>query len=183
MELRSSDNIGRKNEPIKIRGAAHRNIISLDMANTYTQCYIHLVFSPKNRAATIGKQWKNELEKYISAIITNNGHKLLAIGTMPDHIHIFIGYNVNQLIPTLVAEIKTSTNHWINTKKLTLQKFDWQRGYGAFSHSPSQIDGVVQYILSQEQHHQKQNFREEYLKILNKNGVDFDENYIFDFFE
>jgi REP element-mobilizing transposase RayT len=153
------------------------------MANTYTQCYIHLVFSPKNRAALIVKQWKTDLEKYIAGIISNNNHKLLAIGTMPEHIHIFIGYNVNQLIPNLIEEIKTSTNSWINKNNLTSQKFEWQKGYGAFSNSRSQIDNVVKYILSQEEHHKKSSFREEYMEILNKNGVDFDEQFIFNFFE
>ena len=153
------------------------------MANTYTQCYIHLVFSPKNRAALIGKQWKTDLEKYIAGIISNNNHKLLAIGTMPDHIHIFIGYNVTQLIPKLIEEIKTSTNSWINKNKLTSQKFEWQKGYGAISNSRSQIDNVIKYVLSQEEHHKKNSFREEYMKILNKNGIDFDEQFIFDFFE
>ena len=73
------------------------------MANTYTQCYFHLVFAVKNRVALIHKSWKDELEMYITGIIQNSKHKLLAIGSMPDHIHIFIGYNVNQLIPDLVT--------------------------------------------------------------------------------
>ena len=76
------------------------------MANTYTQCYVHLVFSPKNREALINKVWKDELEKYITGIIQIRKHKLLAIGSMPDHIHILIGYNLNELIPDLVEEIK-----------------------------------------------------------------------------
>jgi len=76
------------------------------MANTYTQMYVHLVFSPKNRQALIRKEWKNELEKYITGIVQNYNHKLLAINAVTDHIHIFIGYNVNQLIPKLVEEIK-----------------------------------------------------------------------------
>ncbi len=80
------------------------------MANTYTQCYVHLVFAVKNRDALIKKDWKNDLEKYITGIVQNYKHKMLAIGAMPDHIHIFIGYNVNQLIPDLVEEIKTSSN-------------------------------------------------------------------------
>ena len=73
------------------------------MANTYTQANFHLVFSPKNRDALIGKTWAAELEKYITGIIQNNNHKLLAIGSMPDHIHIFIGYNLTQLILELLA--------------------------------------------------------------------------------
>ena len=153
------------------------------MANTYTQIYIHLVFSPKNRDALIGKSWKNELEMYATGIVQNHNHKLLAIGTMPDHIHIFIGYNVNQRIPDLVENIKTSTNEWIKDKKLSKFKFEWQKGYGAFSHSRSQLDTVVKYILNQEEHHKKKSFKEEYLEILRKNEIDFKEEYVFDFFE
>ncbi len=152
------------------------------MANTYTQCYVHLVFSPKNRDALINKTWKEELEKYITGIIQNRKHKLLAIGSMPDHIHILIGYNVNDLIPDLVEEIKTSTNTWIKEKRLSKFKFDWQRGYGAFTHSRRQIDTVIKYIINQEQHHQKKSFKIEYLEMLAKNGVEYKDEYLFDFF-
>jgi len=153
------------------------------MANTYTQCYVHLVFSPKNREALIKKEWKDELEKYITAIVQSRKHKLLAIGSMPDHIHILVGYNVNDLIPDLVEQIKTSTNTWIKEKRLSKFKFDWQRGYGAFTHSRTQIDTVINYILNQEQHHEKKSFKTEYLDMLEKNGVEFKDEYLFDFFE
>lgn len=153
------------------------------MANTYTQCYVHLVFSPKNRQALISKVWKTELEKYITGIIQNRKHKLLAIGAMPDHIHILIGYNLNELIPHLVEEIKTSTNAWIKEKRLSNFKFEWQHGYGAFTHSRMQMDKVVNYILNQEQHHKIKSFKEEYLDMLTKNGVEFKQEYLFDFFQ
>ncbi|MFT3749632.1 MAG: IS200/IS605 family transposase [Agriterribacter sp.] len=153
------------------------------MANTYTQCYVHLIFAPKNREALIKKGWKAELEKYISGIVQNNKHKMLAIGAMPDHIHIFIGYNVNQLIPDLVEHIKTSSNSWIKKKKLCKTNFEWQSGYGAFTHSRSQLDTVVKYILFQEEHHRKKAFREEYLGFLKKYGVDYKDEYVFDFFD
>jgi len=152
------------------------------MANTYTQCYVHLIFSPKNRQALISKVWKLEFEKYITGIIQNRKHKLLAIGAMPDHIHILIGYNLNELIPNLVEEIKTSSTAWIKDKRLSTYKFEWQHGYGAFTHSRMQIDTVVNYILNQEQHHKKKSFKDEYLEILFKNGVEFKEEYLFDFF-
>jgi putative transposase len=153
------------------------------MANTYTQLYIHLVFAIKNRDALIKKKWKDDLEKCITAIVQNHKHKLLAIGTMPDHAHIFIGYNVNQLVPDLVEHIKTSSNDWIKTNKLSKFKFEWQKGYGAFSHSRSQLDSVVKYILTQEQHHKKKSFRSEYLEMLRKNDIAFKDEYVFDFFE
>ena len=152
------------------------------MANTYSQAYFHLVFSPRNRNALICEPWKHELEKYIAGIIQNYNHKLLAIGSMPDHIHIFIGYNTNQLIPDLVENIKTSSNTWINQKRLSRYKFYWQKGYGAFTHSRSQIDKVVKYILNQETHHKKKSFREEYIEILKKNDIRYTDKYLFDFF-
>jgi len=153
------------------------------MANTYTQCYFHLVFAPKNREALIKKEWKSDLEKYIAGIIQNKKHKLLAISCMPDHIHIFIGYNINELIPDLVRDIKVSSNEFIKSNKLSKFKFDWQSGYGAFTYSRSQVDSVVKYILNQEEHHKKQTFREEYLDMLAKNEIEFKDEYLFDFFD
>lgn len=151
------------------------------MANTYTQIYIHLVFAVKNRKSLIKNEWKNELEKYITGIVQNHKHKLIAIGSAHDHIHIFIGYNVNQLLPKLVQEIKTSSNSWIKTNWLSNFHFEWQKGYGAFSHSNSQINTVVKYILNQENHHKKKSFQTEYLEFLNKNKIVFDTKYIFNF--
>ena len=152
------------------------------MANTYTQCYFHLVFAVRNRDALIKKEWKNEMEMYISGIVQNHRHKMLAIGSMPDHIHILIGYNVNHLIPDIVEEVKTSSNAWIKEKKLSKFKFEWQKGYGAFTYSHSQIDRVIKYILSQEGHHKKRSFRDEYLEILEKNEIIYGNEYLFEFF-
>ena len=136
----------------------------------------------KNRDALIKKEWKDGLEKYITGIVQNQRHKMLAIGAMPDHMHILIGYNVNQLIPDLVEEIKTSSNLWIKGEKLSKYKFDWQKGYGAFTHSRSQIDPVVKYILTQEEHHKTSPFRDEYLEMLIKNNIEFKDEYLFEFF-
>jgi len=153
------------------------------MANTYTQLYVHLVFSPKNRESLIGNEWRIKLEKYITGITQNNGHKMLAIYCMPDHIHLLIGYQVSQLIPELVEKIKTSSNQWINENKFSKFKFEWQKGYGAFSHSRSQIDHVVKYILNQAEHHKKKPFKTEYLKMLRDNDIQFKNEYLFQFFD
>ncbi|NLB27083.1 MAG: IS200/IS605 family transposase [Bacteroidales bacterium] len=153
------------------------------MANTYSKAYFHLIFSPRNREALIGKNWKDKLEKYITGIIQNRKHKLLAINAQRDHIHIFIGYYLSDPIPDLVESIKTSSTNWINKNNLSPFKFGWQNGYGAFTHSNSQIDSVVKYIINQEKHHRKKSFREEYLEILRKNDVKFDEQYLFEFFD
>ena len=152
------------------------------MADTYVQAYFHLVFAVNNRKALIRKSWNDELEKYITGIIQNNSHKLIAIGSMPDHIHIFIGYNLNQTIPNLVEKIKTSSNHWIKERNLTKFKFNWQKGYGAFTHSHSQIDAVAKYVLNQEDHHRMKTFREEYLEMLNRFKITYKDEYVFTFF-
>ena len=131
------------------------------MANTYTQLHIHIVFSVKNREALIDKSWRVELEKFMTTTIQKYDHKLLAIYAMRDHVHILIGYRPTQLLPDLIEELKTSSNHWIKSKKFTPFAFAWQRGYGAFTHSKSQIKTVVKYILNQEEHHKK--------RILEKN--------------
>lgn len=152
------------------------------MPNTYSQAYFHLFFAVKNRDALIRKAWKDDLEKYITGIIQNQKHKVLAINTMPDHIHIFIGYFLNQLIPDLVKEIKTSSNQWIKENRLSKFRFEWQTGYGAFTHSRSQLDRVAKYVMNQETHHHKQTFRQEYLEILRRHDIDFEEEYVFEFF-
>jgi len=152
------------------------------MANTYKQAYFHLVFAIKNRAALIKNEWKDELEMYITGIIQNRGHKLLAINSMPDHIHILIGYNLNDLIPDLVEKVKTSSNAFIKEKKLSKFRFEWQRGYGAFTHSHSSIYQVIKYILNQHVHHQKKSFQQEYLGMLTRNDIQFKKEYLFDFF-
>lgn len=141
-----------------------------------------MIFAVKNRDALIKKEWKDELEMYITGIVQNHRHKMLAIGSIPDHIHILMGYNVNQLIPVLVKEIKTSSNSWIKGKRLSKFKFEWQKGYGAFTHSHSQIDSIVKNILSQEAHHKKKSYKDEYFETLEKNSVEFKEEYLFEFF-
>jgi putative transposase len=153
------------------------------MADTYVQAYFHLVFAVKNRQALIQKSWNNDLEKYITGIVQNNNHKLISIGSMPDHIHIFIGYNLNQTIPSLVEDIKTSSNHWIKRKNLSKFKFNWQNGYGAFTHSHSQIDVIAKYVLNQQEHHCIKSFREEYLEMLKKFEIAYKTEYVFDFFD
>ena len=148
------------------------------MANTFTQIYIHFVFAVQNRASLIQPEWKDELYKYITGIVQKNGHKLIAINGTANHVHIFIGYKPHQLIPDLMQDVKGSSSKWINEKKFVKGKFKWQEGYGAFSNSHSQIDQVVRYINNQEKHHKKQSFQEEYIFLLKKFNILFDEKYI-----
>ena len=148
------------------------------MANTFTQIYLHLVFAVQNRISLIQSDWKNELYKYITGIVQNNGHKLIAINGVPNHLHIAVGYKPHQLIPELLQDIKGNFSKWINQRKFITGKFNWQEGYGAFSFSHSQIDNVVRYINHQERHHKKQTFREEYIQLLKRYNIQYDEKYI-----
>jgi REP element-mobilizing transposase RayT len=148
------------------------------MANTYTQIHIHAVFAVQNRLSLIQKQWQDELYKYITGILTNNGHKLLQIGGIPDHIHVLFGMRPTQSLSDLMKAMKESSSSWINKHRLVIGKFSWQEGYGAFSYGKSQIDGVVKYIQRQEHHHKKRSFEDEYLELLKLFEIDFDERYI-----
>jgi len=148
------------------------------MANTFTQIYLHLVFAVQNRISLINPEWKDELYKYITGIIHNNGHKLIAINGMPNHIHIAAGYKPHQLIPDLLQDIKGNSSTWINKNKFVRGRFNWQAGYGAFSFSHSHIDAVVKYISNQENHHKKKSFHEEYIQLLRKYNIPFDEKYV-----
>jgi len=149
------------------------------MPNTYTQLYIHFVFAVKYRASLLNESWDERLRLYIIATVQNNVHKVLAINNMPDHLHLFVGLNPAQSISDLMRLVKGDSSEWINKEKLTPTKFQWQDGYGAFSHSRSQIDKVVNYILNQQEHHKKTTFLEEYQQILKSFDVDFDERYVF----
>ncbi|KGO82509.1 IS200/IS605 family transposase [Flavobacterium beibuense] len=149
------------------------------MANTYTQIHLQFVFAVKHRNSLISPIWKKELYLYISGIVENNGHKLLAINGMPDHIHIFIGMRPTQSVSDLLQDIKRNSSLWINQKGFITGKFEWQEGYGAFSYSKSHVENVINYIHKQEEHHKKQSFREEYLEFLKKFDIDYNEKYIF----
>ena len=149
------------------------------MANTYTQIHMQCVFAVKYRASVINKNWQDRLHKYIIAIINNNGHKLLSLNSMPDHLHLFFGMRPNQSLSDLMRLVKGDSSEWINNEKLTAGKFRWQEGYGAFSYSKSHVDNVVKYILNQEEHHRKKTFLEEYKLMLQKFEVDYEEQYIF----
>lgn len=149
------------------------------MPNTYTQIHIQFVFAVKYRHGIIAPQWKQELYSYISGIIEKQGHKLLAINGMPDHIHIFIGMRPNQSVSDLLQDIKRNSSLWINQKGFVNGKFEWQEGYGAFSYSKSHTKTVIEYIENQEMHHKRTTFKEEYLEFLQKFEIDYDERYIF----
>ena len=148
------------------------------MANTYTQIHIQAVFAVQNRISLINEKWEEELYKYIAGIISNQGHKLLQINGMPDHIHMLIGLRPTQALSDLMKKVKGDSSKWINLKGFVEGKFIWQEGYGAFSYAKSQVSMVIRYIQDQKLQHKKKTFKEEYLTLLNEFDVDFDERYI-----
>lgn len=150
------------------------------MANTYTQIYLHIVFAVKGRNNLISKNWKDELYKYITGIVTNEGQKLIAINGMPDHIHILIGLKPDKSLSDLVRDIKANSSRFINDKNWISSKFEWQAGFGAFSYSHSQLSNVINYIQNQEEHHKKKTFKEEYIEFLTAFNVDYKNEYIFE---
>jgi putative transposase len=149
------------------------------MANTYTKIYIHGVFSVRDRFCLISKNWKDELYKYITGIVQNNGHKLIAINGMSDHLHVFIGMKPSQSLSDLMQDIKGDSSKWINSKQFVKGRFSWQEGFGAFSYSSLQIDNIVNYILTQEEHHRKYSFEEEYKELLKEFNIEYDDKYLF----
>jgi REP element-mobilizing transposase RayT len=153
------------------------------MAGTYSQIYIQVVFSPLKHENCIRDSWSDELYKYIGGIIRNKGQKLIAINGMQDHVHIFMGIKPSIAVSDLVRDIKNNSSNFINNKKFVKGKFSWQEGFGSFSYSHSQVDLIYQYIMNQREHHKRKSFREEYLDMLKKSEIDFNEKYLFDWFE
>ena len=153
------------------------------MANTYTQIYIHVVFAVQGRQNLIPKQHKEELHKYIAGIIRNKGQKLIAINSMPDHIHLFIGLKPNMALSDLVRDVKNNSSKFMNTRKWFRGKFRWQEGFGAFSYARSQLSTVANYIMNQEEHHSRKTFKDEYVKMLKAFDVEFDSKYLFQWIE
>ena len=151
--------------------------------STFSQIYIQVVFAVKGRNSLIAQSWEEELYKYITGIITNKGQKLIAINGMPDHIHILIGMKPSCCLSDLVREIKKSSNAFINEKKFSKFKFEWQKGYGAFSYSHSSLDNVIAYIQNQKEHHKNKSFREEYIDFLKKFEVEYKDEYLFNWIE
>ena len=149
------------------------------MANTYTQIHVHFIFAVKFRQGLIQKEWKDRLYQYIIAIVKNNGHKMLIINGMPDHVHSLIGLRPEQSISDLMKDVKSNSSKWINEQNFIKGKFAWQEGYGAFTYSKSQLPRLISYIENQEEHHRKKTFQEEYLKILEEQKVEYNPQYLF----
>ena len=153
------------------------------MPNTYTQIYVQIVFAVKGRANLIPEKRRDQLEKYMCGIISNKKSKPLAIYCNPDHTHILIGLHPSISISDMARDIKANSSRWINENRWIIGNFNWQEGFGAFTYSKSQIDAVSKYVLNQKEHHKKTSFKEEYMNILNKFGIEYEERYLFTWYD
>lgn len=150
------------------------------MPNTYSQIYIQIVFAVQGRQHFIGEEFRERLQQYITGIVQNKGQKLLAIHCMPDHVHLLISIQPDINISDLVRDVKSNSTSFI--KQNFVNTFSWQKGFGAFSYAKSQLQEVAMYISNQPIHHKKRTFREEYIEFLNKFGIDYKEEYLFEFY-
>ena len=153
------------------------------LANTFSQIYIQTVFAVSNRQSLIKTEFKEDLYKYITGIVINQGQKLISINGVLDHVHILLGLKPAMALADLVREIKADSSNFINKERFVHGRFSWQEGYGAFSYGHSQLNSIIRYIQNQERHHSRRTFRTEYLTLLKKFDIAFEEKYVFEFIE
>ena len=149
------------------------------MGNTYSQLYIQTVFPVKFRKALIARHWKEELMAVMGNLINETGCQTLIVNGVEDHVHCFFRLRPSLSISEVMKSVKAKSSKWINENRLTVERFEWQPGFGCFSYAQSQFDAVYHYIKNQEKHHQKRSFRNEYLEFLDRFGIEYDEQYLF----
>ncbi len=153
------------------------------MANTYSQVTIHCVFAVKGRENVISKDFRDRLHAYVHGILKNDGAFPLAVGGWSDHVHVLFELPMTLTIADLMRGVKASSSKWINENGFVKGRFQWQEGYGAFSCSKSHRDNAIKYIIGQEEHHARRSFREEYLEMLRTHEMEFDERWVFEFYD
>ena len=150
------------------------------MASTLTNLLYHMVFSTKNRAPLIVPELKDRLYSYIGGIVRGEGGALIEAGGIADHVHLVTRLKSEPSVATMLKTIKAKSSKWLNEKGLLRGRFSWQTGYGAFTVSASQLPHVVRYVHGQEEHHRVRSFKEEFVALLKKHGVEYDERYLWD---
>jgi putative transposase len=140
--------------------------------DTYSKLTYHIVFSTKTRLSLIEDTFRDNLYSYMGGVLRANGGTLLAVGGMPDHVHLLAGWGTSISVAKMLQLIKGGSSKWVSDRGI--HEFGWQAGYGAFSVSASQLAGVRAYILNQEEHHRKRSFQDEFLELLRKHGVPYE---------
>jgi len=150
------------------------------MPESHAFALIHLVFSTKNRTADLDADVRPDLHAYLATVARNAGCDCYRVGGVADHVHLAVRLSRTLAIADLVRELKASSSKWLKAQSPKLDDFAWQRGYGAFSVGPTDLGALEAYIDSQEEHHRKRSYREEYVAFLKKYGVEYDERYMWD---
>jgi len=150
------------------------------MPQSLSKVIIHIIFSIKNREPWLDCEVRPRMHAYLATTCRDLGAEVVHVGGVADHVHIvtMLPRTVSQA--QVVEQIKKASSKWIKSLGGHYRGFFWQRGYGAFSVSPSQLDSVLEYVDKQQQHHRERTFQEEYRELLRKHGVDFDERYVWD---
>jgi REP element-mobilizing transposase RayT len=149
------------------------------VANTYTQIYLHIVFSTKNRLDWIRPDLEARVWEYIGGIARNHKMHPHQIGGIDNHVHALVGTHPTVSPSDAAKYLKGASSGWIHDEFSDLKRFAWQDGYGAFSVSKSAIPDVKRYIQNQREHHKEQTFEEEFLQLLKLHGIEYDERYVF----
>ena len=151
------------------------------MSQSLSKMWCHLIFSTKDRFPFLTDQHtREELHAYMAGILSKHDCPTLQVGGFIDHVHALFVLSKNCSIAQIVYEVKRSSSKWIKTKGQIYKKFYWQSGYGAFSVSQSHVEQVRRYILTQEQHHHKVTFQDEFREFLQRYDMEFDERYVWD---
>jgi putative transposase len=146
--------------------------------STYTQILYQIVFCPKNREAVLSKNKREKLFEYIWGIVKNKNCHLYRINGVEDHIHIVVHLHPSVALSSLVKDIKVASSLYIKENNLFENFKGWQEGYGAFTYNIKEKNRLIEYVKNQEEHHKKENSREEYKRLLIENGVEFNEKYL-----
>jgi REP element-mobilizing transposase RayT len=147
------------------------------MPSTHLSLHYHIIFSTKDRVPMITVAWRERLHAYLGGVIRNSDGVPEAVGGVADHVHLLIGLRATHNLADVVRDVKSVSSRWVHDEMRTLA-FTWQEGYGAFTVSPSQRDPERQYIADQEEHHRRRSFQEEYVELLRRSGVEYDERYL-----
>ena len=150
------------------------------MPQSLANIIVHLVFSTKNRTPVIMAPFSDDLHEYCGGILRMAGCNPIRIGSADDHMHLLFALSRTHTVAATVEQLKTSSCKWLKERLCGDNTFRWQNGYGVFSIQASNVQRVVRYIENQRLHHRQQSFQEEYRKILQTNGLHFDENYVWD---
>ena len=147
------------------------------MAHTYNRLLFHVVFSTKARAPCISGDVGAHLLPYVGGIVRQLGGSALAVGGTSDHVHILLSLGPARCLSDVVRVVKTNSSRWVHEKWPSRRDFGWQAGYGAFTVSESNRETVSAYIADQQEHHRQMSFHEEFLAMLQKHGIDFEERF------